>query len=127
MISKSDQDAAIPATSAPRMVRRRWFLQQCGVGLGAVALGQLMQESAAAASPRRRPLAPKRAHFPGKAKNVIFLFMAGAPSHLELLDYKPQLAKYDGKAPPAELIKDYRAAFIDPRSSLLGPKRSPLK
>ena len=48
--------------------------------------------------------------------------MAGAPSHLELFDYKPQLAKFDGTLPPAELLKDYRAAFISPNSALLGPK-----
>src|SRR5206468_3962994 len=52
----------------------------------------------------------------------IFLFMAGAPSHLELFDYKPELAKWDGKLPPAELLKGYRAAFINPSSKLLGPK-----
>ena len=48
--------------------------------------------------------------------------MAGAPSHLELFDYKPQLAKFDGTLPPAELLKGYRAAFINPSSKLLGPK-----
>ena len=48
--------------------------------------------------------------------------MAGAPSHLELFDHKPELAKWDGKLPPAELLKGYRAAFIDPNSTLLGPK-----
>ncbi len=48
--------------------------------------------------------------------------MAGAPSHLELFDYKPQLAKFDGTLPPPELLKGYRAAFINPNSTLLGPK-----
>jgi hypothetical protein len=67
-------------------------------------------------------MAPKKPHFQGKAKNVIYLFMAGAPSHLELFDYKPQLAKFDGTLPPADLLKDYRAAFINPSSKLLGPK-----
>src|SRR5207244_5882243 len=67
-------------------------------------------------------LAPKAAHFPAKAKSVIYLFMAGAPSHLELFDNKPELAKWDGKLPPAELLKGYRAAFINPNSKLLGPK-----
>jgi uncharacterized protein (DUF1501 family) len=61
-------------------------------------------------------------HFPAKAKRVIFLFMAGAPSHLEMFDHKPQLAKFDGQLPPAELLKGYRAAFINPNSKLLGPK-----
>src|SRR5436190_7117012 len=96
-------------------VARRWFLQECGVGLGAMALGQLL-------SAADNPLAPKRPPNAPKAKNVIFLFMAGAPSHLELFDNKPQLAKYDGTLPPAGLLKGYRAAFINPNSKLLGPK-----
>src|ERR1700716_670930 len=100
---------------APKQIARRWFLQECGVGLGAMALGQLLGAS-------ENPLAPKKPHFPPKAKSVIFLFMAGAPSHLELFYYKPQLAKYDGTLPPAELLKGYRAAFINPNSKLLGPK-----
>jgi uncharacterized protein (DUF1501 family) len=106
-----------------KWITRRWFFQQCGVGLGAIALGQLFKQSASAASPAStNPLAPRQPHFPAKAKNVIFLFMAGAPSHLELFDYKPELAKWNGKLPPAELVKGYRAAFINPNSTLLGPK-----
>lgn len=97
---------------------RRWFLQECGIGLGAIALGDLLRQESAAAD----PLAPKPPHFPGRAKNVIQLFMGGGPSHLELFDYKPMLAKFDGTLPPPELIKDYRAAFIKPSSTLLGPK-----
>ena len=81
-----------------KQIARRWFLQECGVGLGAMALSQLLGAS-------ENPLAPKKPHFPPKAKNVIFLFMAGAPSHLELFDYKPQLAKFDGTLPPADLLK----------------------
>src|SRR5947209_4428686 len=99
----------------PQQIARRWFLQQCGVGLGAMALGQLLGAA-------ENPLAPKKPHFAPKAKRVIFLFMAGAPSHLELFDYKPQLAKFDGTLPPADLLKGYRAAFINPNSKLLGPK-----
>src|SRR5207248_1745481 len=53
---------------------------------------------------------------------VIYLFMGGAPSHLELFDHKPQLAKFNGTLPPPELVKNYRAAFINPNSKLLGPK-----
>src|SRR2546422_2704189 len=107
----------------PQLVSRRWFFEQCGVGLGAMALGNLLAQSGYAANATLDdPLAPKKPHFPPKAKNVIFLFMAGAPSHLELFDYKPQLAKYDGTLPPADLLKGYRAAFINPSSKLLGPK-----
>src|SRR5437899_9869484 len=83
----------------PKEVTRRWFLQQCGVGLGAMALGQLLAEAgfaAPAGAQSADPLAPKHPQFTPKAKRVVFLFMAGAPSHLELFDYKPQLAKFDG-------------------------------
>ena len=107
---------------SPQEISRRWFFQQCGVGLGAIALGSLFRENGMAAPLAGNPLLPKQPHFAPKAKRVIFLFMAGAPSHLELFDYKPQLAKFDGTLPPAELIKDYRAAFISPNSTLLGPK-----
>ena len=106
-----------------KLITRRWFFEQCGVGLGAIALGRLFQQSGWANSlPAPNPLAPKQPPFPAKAKNVIYLFMAGAPSHLELFDYKPELAKWNGKLPPAELLKGYRAAFINPNSTLLGPK-----
>jgi uncharacterized protein (DUF1501 family) len=106
-----------------KWITRRWFFQQCGVGLGAIALGELFKQQGMAASVTpANPLAPRQPHFPAKAKNVIFLFMAGAPSHLELFDYKPELAKWNGKLPPADLVKGYRAAFINPNSTLLGPK-----
>jgi len=102
-------------------VSRRWFINQCGVGLGALSLTQLLAEAGYAAQ-SDNPLAPKKPHFAPRAKNVIFLFMAGAPSHLELFDYKPQLVKFDGSLPPPELLKGYRAAFINPSSKLLAPK-----
>ncbi len=107
---------------SPKQVSRRWFLQQCSVGLGSIAFAQLLAERGYADTPRLDPLAPKKPQFPPKAKRVIFLFMAGAPSHLELFDYKPQLAKFDGTLPPPELLKGYRAAFINPNSRLMGPK-----
>ncbi len=110
----------------PQQVTRRWFFEQCGVGLGAIALGQLLQAEGFAGgatdSLATNPLAPRLPHYAPKAKRVLFLFMAGAPSHLELFDNKPQLAKYSGTLPPADLIKGYRAAFIKPSSKLLGPK-----
>ncbi len=84
--------------------------------MGALALNHLMAATA------NNPLAPKQPHFKPKAKNVIFLFMAGAPSHLEMFDYKPELEKFSGTLPPADLLKGYRAAFINPNSTLLGPK-----
>jgi hypothetical protein len=110
----------LPDPSAATLAARRWFLQQCGVGLGAIGLAGLLGSTAAAVD--EDPLAPKKPHFAPKAKNVIFLFMAGGPSHLELFDNKPELAKRDGQLPPPELIKDYRAAFINPGAKFLGPK-----
>jgi hypothetical protein len=102
-----------------RQISRRWFLEQCGVGLGALAMNHLLEHSGYA---QTNPLAPKKPHFAAKARNVIYLFMAGGPSHIEMFDNKPQLAKFDGTLPPAELLKGYRAAFINPNSKLLGPK-----
>src|SRR3982751_2823588 len=101
---------------------RRWFLRQCGVGLGAIALSELLGNGTSLAQSAPDPLAPHPPHFAAKAKRVIYLFMAGAPSQLELFDHKPQLAKFDGTLPPPELVKGYRAAFIHPSSTLLGPK-----
>src|SRR5579863_2196683 len=108
-----------------RFITRRWFFKQCGVGVGAIALAELLgaRPAAAAQNPvRDNPLASRQPHFAPKAKRVIYLFMAGGPSHIELFDNKPELAKWDGKLPPAELLKGYRAAFINPNSKLLGPK-----
>ncbi|HET6246795.1 MAG TPA: DUF1501 domain-containing protein [Tepidisphaeraceae bacterium] len=106
-----------------KLITRRWFFKQCGVGLGAIALADLLgatsQKANAAAL---NPLAPKLPPLPARAKRVIYLFMAGGPSHLELFDNKPELAKWNGKLPPADLLKGYRTAFINPNSTLLGPK-----
>ncbi|MCR9211706.1 MAG: DUF1501 domain-containing protein, partial [bacterium] len=109
------------------LMRRRWFLQQCGLGLGHIALTSLMAEAGdlELAGPDRSavdPLAPKAPHFPAKIKNVILLFMGGGPSQFEMFDYKPALERLDGTLPPPELLDGYRAAFINPNSKLLGPK-----
>ena len=122
--------------SAGNDVARRWFLSRCGVGLGAIALADLLGEKNVSAddvsergsalangpSAARDPLAARPSHFPAKIKHVIYLFMAGGPSQFETFDHKPTLAKYDGTLPPAELLEGYRAAFINPNSKLLGPK-----
>ncbi len=115
-------------TEYQRHLTRRWFFKQCGVGLGSVALHSLLGTKALGVDLSNTtlsstyPLAPKRAAMVPKARRVIYLFMAGAPSHLELFDNKPELAKWDGKLPPAELLQGYRAAFINPNATLLGPK-----
>ncbi len=103
-----------------QLVARRWFLQQCGVGLGSLALTDLLGQAAQGAA--ADPQGLRAPQHPPIAKRVIFLFMAGAPSHLELFDNKPKLAELDGQLPPAELLQGYRAAFINPNSRLLGPK-----
>jgi len=105
-----------------RYLTRRWFLRDCGVGFAGIALHSLLSREAAARSGDL--LRARQTHFPPKVKRVVYLFHAGAPSHLELYDYKPQLQKHDGKLPPAELLEGYRSAFINPNSALLGPKYS---
>ncbi len=97
------------------LIARRWFMEKCGVGMGSLALSSLLGAAT-------DPMAPKQPHHKPKAKNVIYLFMAGGPSHIEMFDNKPMLAKFDGTLPPADLLKGYRAAFINPNSKLLGPK-----
>lgn len=101
-------------------IARRWFLRDCGVGLGTLALGQLATTKSATAA--NDPLAVRAPHHAPRAKNVIYLFMAGGPSHLELFDNKPALAERDGQLPPPSLLEGYRAAFINPNSRFLGPK-----
>src|SRR5690606_33558964 len=105
----------------PRLLARRWFLRDCGVGLGSIGLAHLLGAESQAAS-ATGPLTPRAPHHPPRAKNVIYLFMAGGPSHLELFDEKPELVKWDGQLPPPSLLEGYRAAFINPNSKLLGPK-----
>jgi len=98
------------------LLARRWFLRDCGVGLAGIAATSLLAGEGCAAARVRSP------HFTPRAKRVIYLFHAGAPSHLELFDPKPVLARNDGKLPPPDLLRGYRAAFINPNSALLGPK-----
>lgn len=98
---------------------RRWFLKDCGLGLAGIAANTLLAQDGHAAS---APALRQSPHHAPKAKRVIYLFQAGAPSHLELFDPKPELTKRNGQLPPADLLKNYRAAFIQPNSALLGPK-----
>ena len=100
---------------------RRWFLRNCGVGMAGLALNSMLARDNAASSPAN-PLAARSPHFAPKAKRVIYIFQAGAPSHLDLFDHKQELIKRDGELPPAELLEGYRAAFINPKSALLGTK-----
>src|SRR5262245_15503102 len=84
-----------------KYISRRWFFRQCGVGLGSVALASLLGDNSAfgASSVLQpvSPLTPKLPHFKPRAKRVIYLFMGGAPSQLDLFDHKPTLAKFNGQ------------------------------
>lgn len=104
---------------------RREFLTTAACGLGGVALSSLLAEQAGAApAAATNPLAVRQPHFPARAKNCIFIFMAGAPSHLDLFDYRPTLQQLDGQPMPESLLKDMRFAFIQKDSAvLLGSKR----
>jgi hypothetical protein len=93
---------------------RRQFFRDCGVGMGKIALASLLCGGMARTAQASAP-----AHFAPKAKRVIQLFMSGAPSQLELFDYKPALLRYDGQPVPAEVVKDQRYAFIRPDAALM--------
>lgn len=109
-------------------VTRRHFFKECGIGIGKIALAGLLSGKGlgalAASAISDNPLAPKPPHFAAKAKRVIYLFMAGGPSQLDLFDPKPVLTKFHGQPVPAEVVKDQRYAFIDRNASLLA---SPFK
>lgn len=104
------------------LLRRRWFLRDCGLGLAGIAANTLLADDSRAAAQLKNPLAPRLPHYSAKARRVIYMFNAGAPSQLELFDNKPELTKRNGQLPPADLLKGYRSAFINPNSALLGPK-----
>lgn len=99
---------------------RRTFLQQSGLGFGSVAFSSLLADDLAAQSPA---VAVPPAHFPPKAKRVIYLFMAGGPSQLEMFSPKPVLNNFHGKQPPAEMTEGRRFAFLPATASLLGSNR----
>ena len=107
---------------------RRHFFRQAGFGIGSLALTALLNDRlfadapapAAAPGPTADPLAVKPPHFAPKAKSVIYLFMAGAPSQVDLLDPKPKLQQHDGQPIPEEFVKGERFAFIKGTPRLLG-------
>tara|TARA_Y100001934_G_scaffold261501_1_gene334945 strand:+ start:158 stop:1525 length:1368 start_codon:yes stop_codon:yes gene_type:complete len=92
------------------------------MGLGSLALASLMDEHSMAS-----PYAPRRPHFAPKAKNIIYLFMAGGPSHLDLFDWKPELKKRHGQDIPPSFLEGKRFAFMNSsfrnRSKLQGTIR----
>ncbi len=107
-----------------RIRTRRHFFRDCGMGVGKIALASLIAQGSApraGATPMRaaRPVPP---HAAPRAKRVIFLFMAGAPSQLDLFDHKPKLVELEGKPLPPSVIKGQRYAFIQPDAAVLGPR-----
>ncbi|HWL08295.1 MAG TPA: DUF1501 domain-containing protein, partial [Planctomicrobium sp.] len=103
---------------------RRYFLQDCQIGLGGMALASLMGNGRANGASAVNPMAAHAGHFPGSAKNVIFLFMAGGPSQLEMFEDKPLLREYNGQTPPASFTEGRRFAFLKPDAKLLGSSRT---
>ncbi len=110
-----------------KLVTRRHFFKDCGIGIGSIALASLLKGASQASSNFQslipnlqsiNPLSPKKPHFAAKAKRVIYLFQAGAPSQLETFDYKPGLRKYNGQPCPPELLKGQTLAFIKPDAAL---------
>src|SRR5262245_10891590 len=83
-----------------RHVTRRHFFENCGVGLGAMALGSLLGPSRGEAAVAANLMAARPPHHAPRAKAVIFLFMAGGPSQLDLFSEKPALRKHHGQLPP---------------------------
>jgi len=92
---------------------RRHFFQDCAVGVGGMALASMLAREGHAAPVVVNPMAPKPPHHPAKAKSVIYLFMAGGPSQLELFDHKPQLNRFHGQEIPDSFLEGRRFAFMD--------------
>lgn len=113
---------------AIRFFTRRHFLRESAMGFGALAFGSLLGCNSGSSTNSvnvfdpANPLAPRMPMFPGKAKSVIYLHMAGAPSQLELFDYKPELIKLNGQDCPGSLLEGKRFAFIRGVPKMLGPQ-----
>ena len=106
-----------------RIQTRRSFFEQCAGGIGIAALAQLMEQEGRGAA-AVNPLAPRQPHFAAKAKNVIYMFMEGGPSQLDLFDPKPALEKWSGHPLPPEMTKDLRLAFTKPNAAVLASPRT---
>jgi len=107
-----------------RHLTRRHFFHDCGLGLGRLGLASAMAGGFGnlARAAGTNPLSARDTHFRPKAKRVIFMFMAGAPSQLELFENKPKLRELDGKPIPPSVIAGQRYAFIQPDAAVLAPR-----
>ena len=106
-----------PVDQYLRTLTRRQLFQKVGLGIGGYALADFLQKDLGAA-----PSNPY-AHFAPKAKNVIYFHLVGAPSHLDLFDYKPELQKRNGELCPKEMFEGKQLAFIRSRPTLLGTSK----
>jgi hypothetical protein len=109
----------------PPTLLRRDVLRHAAGGIGTIALASLLAEEGrtASAAPEVNPFAPKPPHFPATAKNVIFLFMEGAPSQIDLFDPKPELKRWHGTPLPESLRKNLKLAFIKPTATIMASPR----
>src|SRR5262245_35971568 len=107
---------------------RRNFLAASANGLGIVALWHLLalegRPAAPAESPAFNPLAPRSPHYPPEAKNVIYLFMVGGPSQIDLFDPKPEMKRWEGQSLPESMTKDLLLAFTKPTARIWPSPRS---
>lgn len=107
-----------------RHIGRRCFLRDSACGLGAIALADLLQrEACAGPAARQNPLAPRAPHFAARAKRVIFLFMAGAPSQLDLFDPKPELVRRHGEPVPASLLATLKDSLVKGSARVMASPR----
>ena len=102
---------------------RREFIRDAFCGFGSLAMADMLQREALRAASTANALAPKPPHMPAKANAVIFLFMAGGPSHIETFDPKPLLNELDGQSRPKE-FGEAKYQFVKPDAKLLGTKRT---
>ena len=113
-----------PAFEQIQLNTRRYFLKNCGVGLGSGALAQLLSPDAFGLKAPENPLLPRKSHFSSKAKRVIYIHLTGSPPHLDLWDYKPELVKRTDQECPDEFIKGKQFAFTSGTPKLMGTPRT---
>jgi hypothetical protein len=103
------------------MNSRRQFLNEVACGIGSMALADLLR--ADGLTPKQDALAPRKPPFLGKAKSVIYLFMEGGPSQMDLYDPKPELERWHGKPAPESIVKQFQLAFTKNNAAILASPR----
>ncbi|MBU63705.1 MAG: sulfatase [Opitutae bacterium] len=113
-----------PLLEQIQLKTRRHFLRNCGMGLGAGALAQMLSPDAFALDAPKNPLLPRKPHFNSKAKRVIYIHLTGSPPHLDMWDYKPELVKRTDQECPDEFVKGKTFAFTSGTPKLMGTPRT---